>query len=370
MRAVNLIKVALIWLADTINWIWNPFKQRLFAGHLDANLEPLYFNHLQGFVHEGRFSYQDPMPEDSGDEALFQGLYVGMLALKGSPLLDEAVEQLGNLFVDGRLLRGHRKDGSINDTASNDQATGMLFGLYCLSLKSHPAAKELITTWANRIVKDNYALCDLDGRPTKYGALEQGIKTDPLRMTLLLAILALAEKYQLKFKWHYDELYRKYRPLLKYPKVKLLWWDTDYDTHRAAIHLHVLYKGTFNPIYRKGMERLVRITRKENNAWANILCSVATPGNVNWSILTTFDQTRLEGVKERGVPANTELVKWGNETRSRSTLPIYARGSQEFFWQRNMFSVMEWHGTTVPYIFHTGLDWLLAYWLGKHEGVF
>jgi hypothetical protein len=205
----NSIKVFTIWCSDEINRCYDPFKQAEFVFNSDlAILEEKLFAHLQAnHVIDGRFSYQLPMPDDSADYALFQGLYLAMLALKKSNELPYGM--IGDLFVNGILVRGRRNDGTINDTTSNDSATGVLFGLW--------AAKDttLIKAWAQRICDSGYALTDLKGIPTQYGQLEQGWKTDPLRITLLLAILALAGP---DFEPHYEKLYAKYRLLLRYPR--------------------------------------------------------------------------------------------------------------------------------------------------------
>ena len=178
---------------------------------------------------------------------------------------------INGLFINGTLIRGYRNDGTPNDTTSNDSATGMLFFFYCALRWGMPdvraRAGALLRVWANNLKAHNWALVDLQGNPTAYGALENGVLTDPLRMTLLLAILSLAMAYDPSFNEDYASLYNLYRPLLEYPKVKLLWWDTAYDTHRAAIHLHVLYWMTKDDRYKDGLQRIWRIVEKTQNAW-------------------------------------------------------------------------------------------------------
>lgn len=377
MLLVNLLKVGAIWVADTINKIYNPFKKVTFAS--DPHLyewEHLFYNDLMSkFVDHGRFSYELPMPADRGDAALFQGLYTAMINMKFKETCTEVQEAnaaLGSYFVDGTLIRGYRSDGTVNDTTSNDAATGVLLGLYSIWRRSTWEADSTIQRWAECIIDGGYALTDLKGKPTVYGKLEDGIKTDPLRITLLLAILALAARCckedDNRYKVHYTALYRKYRLLLRYPKVSLLWWDTDYDTHRAAIHLHVLYNLTGDTVYLDSMRRLARITEKENNAWVQILCWPANGLNIDLSVLDTFDSwVRRDGNQYNDTQDYdpVETVKWGGKTRAKGTQPICRRGSQEFFWQRNMFSVDEWKGNTTASVYHSGLDFLIAFWFAK-----
>ena len=356
---INLIKLGAIWATDIVNLVHSPFEKATFAQTANLpELETKLWSHLQEkHVKEGKFSYELPMPEDEGDAALFQGLYLGLTVLKNADIIT-SMEATRKYFISGTLIRGYRSDGTPNDTTSNDAATGMLFGLFM----AREQCKDLIALWVSRIIAAKYALTDLNGKPTKYGKLEDGWKTDPLRITLLLALLALGG-----FKNHYDALYKRYKQLLAYPKVSLLWWDTDYDTHRAAIHLYVLYKLTKDSIYLEGLARIHTLTKKSNNAWVNALCSIAVK-DVDMSILHTVDyDKRIGGVVEQKNEVPT--VKWGDKIRAKRTLPLSQRGSQEFFWQRNMFSVNEWQGVRTASIHHSGLDWLLAYWMGKERGI-
>jgi hypothetical protein len=376
MLIINLIKVGAIWIADIINRLIDPFEETAFTDTTNLEgLENLFSVNLEaGFKRDGWFLYQTPFPEDAGDCALFQGLYTAYRFLKGD--LEGDLCPLSSLFKNARLIRGYRADGTVNDTTSNDAGTGMLLALYCAWQYMHPMVLGLSTVqWAQRIIDDGYALADQNGAPTTYGQLEQGWKTDPLRVTLLLAILALAMKIdRAKFEPHYDAIYRKYKEILPYAKVKLLWWDTDYDTHRAAIHLHILWELTRDETYKDGLLRLHRITRKANNAWVNVLCApVLAPEDVNLSILSTFHS----GIRSNRQSLNSgtvESVKWGSNELAKKALPIWRRGGQDFFWQRNMFSLDEWVGNTgadsPEYTIHyTGLDFLLCYWMAKRQGL-
>lgn len=373
MILINLIKVGVIRLCDFVNELYSPFEKATYTGtaNLDT-LEKQFYTHLQSkFVENGHFKYQLPMPDDHGDAALFQGLYTGLMNLAKSRN-DEAViaanTALDSYFHNAVLVRGVRADGTINDTTSNDSATGVLFGLYWRWCNTEQ--DETLTAWALNLMESNYALTDLNGKPTKFGRLEQGWKTDPLRLTLLLAILALAGKSSnngvgYRASVAYNKLYRKYKLLLKYPKIKLLWWDTDYDTHRAAIHLNILFNLTGEKVYLDGLKRIYRITKKENNAWVNLLCFEA-----DTSILNSFVfENRIKGNVESWNSPYFPGVQWGKHRRSIKALPIAHRGSQEFFWQRNMFSLDEWMDNKEATVFHSGLDFLLAYWLKKNTGV-
>lgn len=375
---INYLKVGLVWVADMINELYSPFKKATYPHVQDLHELEYRFYHdvLPPFVKEGHFAYELPLPQDHGDSALFQGLYTAMINLKfpnDCTEVREANAALGSYFINSTLVRGRREDGTINDSTSNDSGTGVLFGLYHIWRRGTGEASHTVQRWADRIIDAGYALTDLEGEPTRYGKLEDGIKTDPLRLTLLLGILRLAHQsskegtvFDSKYEEHYERLYRKYRPILKYPKVRLLWLDTDYDTHRAAIHLHVLFALTGDAVFASGLKRLSRITRKENNAWVQLLCHPF--GEADYSILRTFNPLRVMDGNVESVN-NVPSVKWGKRIRSVEALPMDRRGSQEFPWQRNMFSKDEWVGNTTAGAYHSGLGYLLPYWLGTRLGL-
>lgn len=376
----NYVKVGVIILADIINRLYNPFDVPPAVGQVNnlTQLAALFYADAQArfFQPSGEFLYELPRPADAGDTALFQGLATAMKVMRGADTLKERYF-IHLLFPNGTLIRGFRQpDLSPNDTASNDSATGMLFFFYTALMygdsDTRGSAGAILRTWVNNLKAHNWALCDLNGNPTKYGRLEQGWRTDPLRITLLLGILSVAMAYDEGFKQDYIELYNKYKPILAYPKVKLLWWDTDYDTHRAAIHLHVLYQMTRNPVYKRGLLRIWRITSKEQNAWVYTLCSVAMDkpdAKFVISRLSTFDFEKKQLGSVENLNPYVPSIKWGDKIRSRYALPFYNRGSQEFFWQRNAFSRDEWVGKQSPLPYHSGLDFLICGWLASRLGL-
>lgn len=386
MWLINIIKVAVIWFCDLVNRIFDPFELPPTYQMTDLEwLEQLFWADINARFYQpsGEFLYELPRPEDAGDTAIFQGFATALKILKGADI-ERELDFIHSLLPNGSLIRGFYPDGRPNDTASNDSATGIMFFFYVALWYGTPeqrkAAGALLRTWASHIRAHNWAICDLKGDPTTYGKLEQGILTDPLRISLLLAILAVARVYDPSFGADYSELYFKYKELLPYAKVSFLWWGKDHDFHRAAIHLHVLYKMTNDPIYRDGLRRIWRISEKTDNAWIYTLCSIAMDAPSNEPVkrrLSTFDFGRRQEGSLESLNPDVPTVKWppfkifGEDPveRCKYALPFYTRGSQDFFWQRNAFSKNEWVGKNWPAPYHSGLDFLLCYWLAKREGL-
>jgi hypothetical protein len=381
MQPVNYLKVAAIWLCDTVSKIYDPFEPNVALEPVSklSELDSLFATELdtEFMLPSGEFLYQHPRPNDAGDTAIWHGICTGMKILRGDDVTAQ-LHFLKSLFVHNALIRGYHYGTNLpNDTTSNDSATGPLFAFYCALRFGDESTKadagEMLLAWVKNLKEHDWALVDQAGVPTKFGKLESGVLTDPLRITLLMAILALAMAYDPTYNEDYLKLYRKYKPLLAYPKVKLLWLDTSYDTHRAAISLHILYWLTRDEVYKKGLQRIWRITSKENNAWALTLCLEALDGASNYpalvyriaDILGTFDYKKRQLGNMESLNPDWPSVKWGNKVRTKKPLPLNRRGSQDFFWQRNMMSKDEWVGVTHPDTFHSGLDFLVCYWLAK-----
>jgi hypothetical protein len=377
---VNWLKVLLVWLADTINLCYDPFEENVDLPQVStlADLDAQFAAEIEQefLLPTGEFLYQHPRPNDAGDTAIWQGIFVGMRILRGDDV-SVPLHFLKSLFVDNALVRGYYPDGTPNDTTSNDSATGPLFAFYCAlrfgDVYTKEQAGNILLPWAKNLKDHGWALVDQNGQPTKFGQLDNGVLTDPLRITLLLAILALASAYDPAFHDDYAALYNKYKAILSYPKVKLLWLDTSYDTHRASIALHILYWLTRDEVYKKGLARIWRITDKENNAWVLTLCLEALDGASNYSTLTyriarilgTFDYKKRQLGNMESLNPDWPSVKWGDKVRAKNPLPLNRRGSQDFFWQRHPFSRDEWVGITHPDTFHSGLDFLVCYHLAK-----
>jgi len=373
---VNYIKVFVICLCDLVNKLYDPFEKNTELYPVDSvdNLDAKFAAELstEFMLPTGEFLYQHPRPNDSGDTALWQGVCTGMGILRGEDV-SSRLRFLKSLFVNNALIRGYHYGTNLpNDTTSNDSATGPLFAFYCAlrfgdeSVKA--AAGEMLLPWVKNLKEHNWALVDQTGVPTPFGKLEDGYLTDPLRITLLLAILSLAMAYDPAYNADYVQLYAKYKPILPYPKVKLLWWDTSYDTHRAAIGLHILYWMTRDEVYRKGLQRIWRITEKSNNVWVATLCAEVldfNPSTLVENVLCTFDYNKRQFGNMESLNPDWPSVKWGDKVRGKMPLPFNRRGSQDFFWQRHPFSKDEWVGMTIPDTFHSGLDFLVCLHLAR-----
>lgn len=396
MGLINSLKVAAIKAADFVNAHHDPFEpftrpaQPKFPETL-ATKAALFEKDLADFAIRGGtiYQYRIPIPVgsplDLGDQALHHGLATAMWAFKGD------YEKIAFFLVglrdqqpNGRLIRGIDEKGNTMEDASNDQATGHLLGLWAAWFYGNPAQRIMASTltdiWTSNVLANGHALVNPDGKPTTYGALIQGWRTDPLRLTLCLAIycVAYAMTGNTKYRTAYQEIGTKYLDLIPYPKVKFLWWDTNYDTHRAAIHLMLLAKhGPFSIEARDGLLRLRFLVSKEGNIWINALCAMGLEEKtlddreMALKVLSEFtlaDKQYNTG-KVNSDDANVEKTIWNDEWVSRQPLPRWRVSAQDNFWTRNLYAIDFRNQGDPADSRYNGMDFLTAYYLCRKLGI-
>lgn len=423
---IESLKAALIRATDFVNKVHDPFDD--FTRPKITEGESKYLHELEASFYDdlvGRFwgcdgqilLHRIPLPQgspiDTGDQAIWHGIYTGVLALRyhlapnpgvANRVYADLVQcskglQLHQTFhgeQNPRLIRGVSDDlKTFEDEASNDSATGHLFGIYFgwkFGPKSlRPVFSQLALGLASEILAHDHAIVRQDGKPTRYGALIDGWKTDPLRLTLALAIYAVAATLtdQPAFMKAYSDLYVKYKPILAYPKVKFLWMENYNDTHRAAIHLAILADLTQGPArqtYIYGLERMRRMIDKEANIWINAICDW---GGYGWApdnrddalrVLGEFSLERKSSNEGRDAYARWFKVVnppwkwfkplvWNGKWMANQPIPRWAARSQDFFWQRNLRSLdVGTNGHGADSILNGG-DFLAAYWMSRLAGI-
>lgn len=328
----------------------------------------------------------DRLPMPVGDLAVWQGHAVAMSALKyhvtkvRTDFRDGWLDGMKNFFVEWpqgrRLVRW--AGPPIVDDASNDTATGILVASAFTILFGPEDAKERARTllyWLAEELRENeYALMGPNGKPTTYGVLIQGWRTDPLRLTLCLAIFRAAMFFlpTADFSRDFHQLFRTYRSLIPFAKVRLWWLNSYSDSHRAASHLailHILYQTEET---HEGLERLWRKERKTGNAWIGFLVMWALSRGDNSDVLNfkkllhefTFPLSNTK--RDNTDNPLFKKVLWDGKYMAAQPIPVWMKASDEFRWCRNPYSLVS--GTTPPSARHNGLGFLLPYWFGRALG--
>jgi hypothetical protein len=416
----NIVKVGVIWLTDCINWIWNPFDkftrplilkrtESLDMKAISFEVALVQFNH-DNIVYDSTISNGTTF-DDVGDEALWHGITVAMWCIKYSvtndPLDLEKIRQ-GLIGLDlhqtahgepvRRLIRGvsdplNPKTSFIDDV-SNDGASGHILGIYYAWKYGDADIKQkaaiLARGIADEILNNNYCLIGPTGVSTTYGTLIDGWLTNPMTLTLCLAILKVAFVItsDSKYETAYEDVLATYGciDLYKYPKVSFLTFNNWNDDHRAAIHLSILADlDISNDNFVNGLKRLWKLNQNSGNAWVAYLCgkhfsiSAAdlTPCLTRLNEFYVEDENNIQKINSTnpavgglGINIFTYVIFWFMTGNSVSTqpLPLWWTGSQDFRWQRCPYSVDDWIGNTTPSQIFFGCDFLIAYWGFKQLG--
>jgi hypothetical protein len=391
---LNWFKVNGIRTAEKITDLNNPFKPFTRAAapkypELLSVKAQRFEDDLRSYqLANGVISYNLRSPLDLGDQALWHGVYTAGLAVKRSvdgqttDMLDSAYKAFTVLFRNGKLIRGvdPLNSATFADDASNDSVTGMLAGMYFAWKYGNVITLPALQLLVDEVADNKFAIVNQDGTPTTYGQLENGWKTDPLRVTLAMALFAFAERIiptpKSNYAWNF--LVDHYAPLIPYAKARLMWLDTIYDTHRAALHLTILAdltRDTNKKVYAlciEGMSRLIAMTKDQANAWVLFLCArhiQLDPAVVQNAKIMLSEMT----FEDKGAPVEVVLSTdptidksvWNGEWVSRQPLPIWKRAPQDFIWQRSLYSLDGNAGNHDPTRIYNGGDYLCAYWLGR-----
>lgn len=393
----NMAKVGAIKLTDIINKKFEPWEQlnSRDVGVLSdiEDLKDKFTAHMVQFFQSptGLVNYKYPL--DIGDQCLFQGLYTAMWAIRYSVTKDpshlssfyHALEGMGWMYYrrdngDYIIIRGIDPiAGALRDDVSNDQATGHILGLY-FAWKYGPAdtrqwLSDSVRLLADELLRHDYKLVDTKGDPTPYGKLINGIQTDPLNLTLILAILKAAYKMTnyLEYDKHYHKLVKKYKPIIPYANVRLLWLEKTHHAHRAAIHYSILCDlesdHDLHRLYLKGLLRTWEMEKAAGNVWIYYLVRrhvLVDPWFEPYAInrLREFNydaKVNQYEIDNSGAGLGSKIVKWGKYMRSKVAQPIGSMSSQDFFWQRNLFA-QSGKPVQATGVKHNGGDFLLAYW--------
>lgn len=415
----NIVKVGLIWLIDTINCIWTPFAsftrpmtlKRVEsldskASQFESSLNQFYHG---GIVYDSTISNGTTF-DDVGDEALWHGITVAMWALKYSVTNDPLdLEKIRSGMVGlnlhqtahgepvRRLIRGVQDPlnpmTTFIDDVSNDGATGHILGIYYAwkygDAQIKQQAQVLARGIADELLNNNYCLIGPTGSPTTYGALLAGWLTNPMCLTLCLAILQVASTItsDSKYSAAYDNVLSVYGSidLYKYPKVSFLTWNNWNDDHRAAIHLSILADLDPSDRFVDGLKRLWKLNKDSGNAWVAYLYGkhFSIPKEDFESCVTRLNEFYVEdenniqklnttnpAVGSLNINIFKYVILWfmtGNLVATQP-LPLWWTGSQDFRWQRCPYSVDDWIGNTSSSSIFFGTDFLIAYWGFKQLG--
>jgi hypothetical protein len=271
---------------------------------------------------------------------------------------------------------------------SKDQLSAMLFG-YALywdlvaDAADRPGVADHVDGLMGRIVDHDMMLVDLNGQARNLRpdvVPDDHFGEDTLRAAQALANLKIA--HRITGEARYD---RKYRELIEregyhrrlinlsaHRYRKVLWpAGLHYNDVRMgfeALYSLVRYEAdpTLVGYYRRGLDRSMGAVQNIGNAFCNFVyhaCCADDP------IHEAFDADAIRTLQL--MPVDKRAREVVNSRRDDFDpgwpLPIDERPAHEFEWNGNPFRLDGWRGLDGELEF-TGVDFLLAYWMGRYHG--
>ncbi len=342
-----------------------------------------------------------------GDKRMAGRLLNGMALLQKLGGNDRMARGADLLGVDEPLHLSHNptkkweKDmGYIyHQDCSESSLIGQLYGLWSIVyVKPHreliDLAVLLIHGLAAQIKKDGMRLLDNDGRMARHGDLRplnwpwQLGHRAPIKLASYVALMALAWKVtgREEFRNEYHELKRKHRGLLSHPETHFRWIHPQYQDMLVYMVYPILITcDEKEQMWKDALLKQWEKNKEEGNSFYYYMTSLVCGGR-GLSYAEKARHTLMEfntdpdlgpTAKSKGhnEPFATDTFRWGDtwwgrklrggkEELSYQPIPVWARPSADVHWQRNPYALKGFSDNE-----YNGMDFLLAYNLGKYQGV-
>lgn len=408
---LNLVKCFGIKVATTINNVFDPYDDFKRPAILPPNNVPLHVK-AKTFTDQLLKDFQTPQglflynrakvgeEPDFGDQAVHHGLALAALFMgnKVDPKLvrsedfEFASNALTHLFENEKLIRGRdpRDPSKFADDASNDSATGAFLGIVAgmaIGKEKGTAIRTCLEMFADELIKNTYSLVRQDGTPTTYGKLINGVLTDPQRSALAMAILTYAGQATSNqiYTDHAKRLCKKYGALLQLAEFKFLDYTKSHESHRSAIHLHILAgcsKGSIHNRCVAGLERIWAIHRKSRDPWLAALVNLfyCIPANEMADVINRLHEYPVEGKPPQRETINSlnadfwkqygvRFITVNGNVRATQPLPYHVLPTQDFWPQRHPYMCDGFKGENDNFVRHNAVDFLAPYYLLRYQGM-
>jgi len=292
---------------------------------------------------------------------------------------------------------GYRWRGNV----SRDQYTGLIFG-YAVAWDriADPAVRAQcaadLAAMADHLIANGHRIVDVDGQPTTHGDVGTsflGLRvTNPVHALIVLSGLkaaAVSNPGDPRYAQAYADAARRYANLI--PSALVLDFGPRtkwYNFNLAFQPLYTLLRFETDPALRARYEDALRRlfagpsasapVRDQFNSFFAFIHAARAPGRHGgadwisvhegiWS-LQLFDPPphRHRGVDgSRSVRPDRIAQALFGVDQARDPVPVHLRPRSDFLWQRSPFAYRSPEDLRVEY---PGVDYLVAYWMGRYHG--
>ncbi|MBI4424759.1 MAG: hypothetical protein HY554_13590 [Elusimicrobia bacterium] len=294
------------------------------------------------------------------------------------------------------------------EDASIDSASGWVFGMV-LAERLLPSRREraraALQRFTDDLIANGFRLKNGDGSPTRFGNMGAGLLSPPPGVLLSLAVLSQCARRADTPRC--AELLRGFTRKRQdlwasYASAPIPGRHMSSNHNMAFLSLSAALLSEDSPrrwrMYARGMIRLAETTEnRANSFWIYLtywtleqrpdlmnrlsgdrrLARWATRRPALLSLakkpMQEFEFPACKAAYEtlNSVRPDLEFVwnTFGHTKTVAQPLPVWQRPAADFIWQRNPYLLDDWQGhRTSPAREFTGLDFLLAYYLGLHLG--
>jgi hypothetical protein len=320
--------------------------------------------------------------EVTGVPGLLARTAVPRAALAAEPFVETGV------WYDGSAAR---PDYRFKGDVSKDQYCGAVFGLHLAyrhvrdeGLRARVRA--LATAFADHILENDFQLIDPDGEPTRFGNLDARIYLMPVGINALtvLSIVRLAAWTSGEEKYHaaYQALVEDGWPEVTYwSKLQVLGLTGYSNDNMSFLLYYTLLCLEDDPAvrrcYRAALERTWWYVEREGNAFFNLIAATFGEGDElaladarrNLEVFPLDRRTLSYDLCNDPRITRAWLPNRKGEPCADAPLPLHCRRPSSFIWKTDpyvLLKIEEPEGAQV----YSGVDYLVAYWLGRHHGYF
>jgi hypothetical protein len=330
---------------------------------------------------------------ESGAEDRIRTLASGielLVTVSGKPgLLARGVRRVDRLdAIAGWRVSDHRPDLAWLGDVSVDQVDGVLFGAgVAYDATSDPAIRKTLAGWGAAIVdhllEHRMTIEDVGGRGTKHGDLTCGLFSEDLNCLIALSAVKVAHHLtgEPRFAKAYEMLVHRGYPE-RAVSARRPWWEwwigvNHSDNNLAFLAYYNLIRYETDPglkaLYLRSLDRAWSVVRRDRNPFFTYLYFGLRPAAEKEPALEEAmeslirfpaDPKGYQAPSPEGLCVSRMVDRFGRG-QACGPLPINERPPTPIQWNENPARLGP---TGMRSEAFSGVDYLLAYWLGRAHG--
>lgn len=274
------------------------------------------------------------------------------------------------------------------ENASGDSFGGHMFGMAMSYKYGDQEVKDYVADLSRKLYlklkADKYHLTNSDGSKTKFHQIGPMVISSPMSVTNLLVLAKILELHYpnevVGKEYHRLAIHCNQINVASHTFPMFLWQKKYAGLNLAKMSLYSLYELEINPKYKKkyakGFKRGWKALKEDGDSLLTIMVFHINSKIVKQrqldralSVLNEFSTNHKLGVPiDLRAETSIRKVTWG-ELKAVEPYPVWQQPAKDYYWQRDPHGLKDWLWCTTPYNEFTGVDFLIAYYMGRLHGV-